>query len=244
MIIQTLSLLGQKFSFYNKSEFLHLYKDIFLFQDYKFKTSSKNPFIIDCGGHIGTSTLYFKSKFPQSTILVFEPSPIPLGLLRHNIKQNKYKDIKVIPAAVGLKDGVTSFYIRKDPGKESWSDTTNIEMRYDPDEFKKITVKSVRLSKYINKEVDFLKLDIEGLEASVLREIEKKLHFVKNLIIEYHGDKTGKVNRIEDIVAILKKNNFKYKINYTSKLAFWKKPSMEEVKEKKLHLFLVTASRN
>lgn len=244
MNIQTFSLFGQKFSFYNRSEFLHLYKDIFLFQDYKFKTNSKTPFIIDCGGHIGTSTLYFKKKFPESKIIVFEPSPVPLTMLKLNIKQNGYKDVRIIPAALGIKSGTTAFYIRKDPQKESWSDTTNLKMRYDPEEFKKINVKSVRLSPYINKPVDLLKLDIEGTETKVLKEIEKKLKFVKNLIIEYHGDVTKKINNFEDILNILGRNGFDYKIKYTSKKSFWKSPTLEEIKKQKLNLFLIVAKRN
>lgn len=244
MDIQTVSLFGQKFSFYNRFEFLYLYKDEFIFQDYKFKADIKTPFIIDCGGHIGTTTLYFKKKYPHSKILVFEPSPVPLKLLKLNVKQNGYKDVKIVPAALGTKNGTVSFYIRKDPTKASWSDTTNLKMRYDPEEFKKVAVKSVRLSKYIDKPVDLLKLDIEGMEARVLKEIEKKLHFVKNLIIEYHGDVTNKFNKIEDIITILEKNGFKYKMKFTSKRTFWKKATLEDVKKGELNLFLIVAKKN
>ncbi len=243
MDIQTLSLFGQKFSFYNRFEFLLLYKDEFIFQDYKFKTKTKSPFIIDCGGHIGTTALYFKKKYPNSTVLVFEPSPVPLKLLQLNIRQNDYKNVKIVQAAVGPKTDSVSFYIRKDPEKESWGDTTNIKMRYNPEEYKKIQVKQVRLSKYIDKPVDLLKLDIEGMETQVLKEVESKLHFVKNLIIEYHGDVTNKFNKVEDIINILEKNHFAYKIKLTSKLSLWKSPSLEEVKLQKLNLFLIVAKR-
>jgi FkbM family methyltransferase len=243
MEVQKLNLFGQKFSFYNRFEFLLLYKDEFIFQDYKFKTKNKTPFIIDCGGHIGTTALYFKKKYPNAKLFIFEPSPIPLKLLRLNVAQNKYKDIKIVQAAVGSKTGAISFYIRKDPEKESWGDTTNIKMRYNPEEYKKISVKSVRLSKYIDKPVDLLKLDIEGMEAQVLKEIEKKLHFVENLIIEYHGDVTNKFNKVEDIIKILEENGFTYKIKLTSKLAFWKSPTLKEVKKQKLNLFLIVAKR-
>ncbi len=243
MQLQTISLFGQKFSFYNRFEFLLLYKDEFIFQDYKFKTKTKSPFIIDCGGHIGTTALYFKRKYPNAEILVFEPSPVPLKLLKINIKQNNYKNIKVVQAAVGAKTGTISFYIRKDPEKESWGDTTNIKMRYNPEEYKNIAVKQVRLSKYIDKPVNLLKLDIEGMEAQVLKEVANKLHFVKNLIIEYHGDVANKYNKIQDIIKILENNGFTYKIKLTSKMKFWKNPTIEEVQKQKLNLFLIVAKR-
>lgn len=243
MNIQTISLFGQKFSYYNLFEFLLLYKDEFIFQDYGFTTKNKKPFIIDCGGHIGTTALYFKKKYPNSNILVFEPSPVPLRLLKLNIKQNNYKDVKVIQAAVGPKNGLIQFYIRKDPEKESWGDTTNINIRYNPEEYKKISVKEVKLSSYIKSHVDLLKVDIEGMEAQVIKEIENKLKYVENLIIEYHGDVTNKFNRVEDILQILERNGFNYKIKLTSKLSFWKNTTLEEVKKQKLNLYLIEAKK-
>lgn len=243
MNIQTLNLFGQKFSFYNRFEFFLLYKDEFLFQDYKFKTKNKKPFIIDCGGHIGTTAMYFKKKHPNAEILVFEPSPIPLKLLKKNIKDNNYKDIKVIQAAVAPRKGFISFYVRKDPTKESWGDTTNIDMRYNKDEYKKIKVNAVRLSPYINKPVDLLKLDIEGMEAQVITEIEKKILLIKHLIIEYHGDTEKQQNNINDIIQILERNGFSYKFKLTSKLSFWKTLTLEEIKKQKLNLFLIVAHR-
>lgn len=244
MNVQTLRIFGQKFSFNNLFEFLLLYKDEFVFQDYKFKTKNKTPFIIDCGGHIGTTALYFKKKYPKSEIIVFEPSPIPLKILKQNIKQNGYNDIKIVDAAVSTKKGFTQFFIRRNPDEASWGDTTNISMRYNPEEYKKVKVKTVKLSSYIAKPVDLLKLDIEGMEAQVLKECKNKLKFVDNLIIEYHGDVSNKFNRIEDIIKVIKENNFTYKIKLTSKLSFWKNPTLEEVKEQKLNLFLIVAKRN
>jgi FkbM family methyltransferase len=243
MNIQDITIFGQKFSFYNRFEFLLLYKDEFIFQDYKFKTKSKTPFIVDCGGHIGTTALYFKKKYPNAEIVVFEPSPIPLKFLKLNIKQNKYNDIQIVNAAVSVKEGFTEFFIRKNPDEASWGDTTNISTRYNPEEYKKIKVKTVKLSKFINKPVDLLKLDIEGIEAQVLKETQKKLKYVENLIIEYHGDVSNKFNKVEDIIKILENEGFTYKIKLTSKLSFWKSPTLEEIKKQKLNLFLIVAKK-
>jgi FkbM family methyltransferase len=43
------------------------------------------PVIIDCGGNIGLSVLYFKYLFPNSVITVFEPSPPVFEILKENI---------------------------------------------------------------------------------------------------------------------------------------------------------------
>lgn len=42
-------------------------------EEYKFELKTETPFIIDCGAHIGITSLYFKKFFPKSEILAFEP---------------------------------------------------------------------------------------------------------------------------------------------------------------------------
>lgn len=73
-----------------------------------------------------------------------------------------------------------------------------------------IVVKSVRLSSYLDRPIDLLKLDIEGAEEEVVRECSRRLSAVRNLILEYHGTpKTNPTNRFEEIVKLLKDAGFK-----------------------------------
>ncbi|HKZ65867.1 MAG TPA: hypothetical protein VJ111_05915, partial [Chitinophagaceae bacterium] len=48
---------------------------------YKFTSSKKNPYIIDCGSNIGMSILYFKSLYPEARILGFEADPYIFSFL-------------------------------------------------------------------------------------------------------------------------------------------------------------------
>ena len=48
-------------------------------------------------------------------------------------------------------------------------------------------VKASRLKDFLNDKVDFLKIDIEGAEYAVLKDIEPVLLNVQNLFLEYHG---------------------------------------------------------
>ncbi len=57
------------------------YVDIFKTRIYHFQTDSENPVIIDAGGCIGMSTLYFKMIYPRARITVFEPDPIVVDVL-------------------------------------------------------------------------------------------------------------------------------------------------------------------
>lgn len=75
-------------------------------------------------------------------------------------------------------------------------------------------VETITLSSLINENVDFLKLDIEGLENKAIREVESKLHKVAQICIEFHGLNTWKENSLDEIVEILERNNFDVEVKH------------------------------
>ncbi len=211
-----------KIYFRNKEELDRIRKEVFINGDYnKFTSKNRKPFIIDCGSHIGLSILYFKSIYPKAEILGFEPNPQNFEILQKNIKENKLKGIKVINAALSDEDGVCILRIsleEKEPW--TWGDTIIENMWGDDDNRKKIKVKTVRLSKYINKPVDLLKIDIEGSEQKVLEEIKDKLYFIKQITMEFHSIPANRnINNYDVIKRLLKGNLFKIK-TYTKCMIF------------------------
>ena len=63
----------------------------------------------------------------------------------------------------------------------------------------------------LQKQVDFLKIDIEGAEYEVLKDIEPQLQNVQNLFIEYHG--TYEQNKeLVEMLTILETNGFSFYI--------------------------------
>lgn len=197
----------------NGEEYRRIYREIFIDQEYKFSSKTKSPFIIDCGSHIGLSILYFKKIYPDSKIIGFEPSPENFQILQKNIKENKLSNVKVFNYALSDKEGVTDLHVSFDQNDPwTWGDTIIYDMWGDENKDKKVSIRTVKLSKYINKPVDLIKVDIEGSEQKVLEEIENKLHFVNEIVMEYHGTKTGiKVNDYSVIKQILERNGFRVK---------------------------------
>lgn len=197
----------------NDDEFKRIYKEMFINQEYKFSSETKNPFIIDCGSHIGLSILYFKSIYPDSGIIGFEPNPENFQILQKNIKENKLSNVEIFNYALSNKEGKTNLHVSFNENNPwTWGDTIVYNMWGDRGNDKKISIKTVKLSKCINKPVDLIKIDIEGYEQKVLEEIENKLHFIKEIVMEYHGTKTGiKVNDYSVIKRILERNDFKVK---------------------------------
>lgn len=210
-----------KIYFRNKEELDRIKKEVFIDEEYKFTSKNRKPFIIDCGSHIGLSILYFKSIYPEAEVLGFEPNPQNFEIIQKNIKENKLKGVKVINAALSDKDAKDTLRVsfeEKEPW--TWGDTIVKNMWGDEDDNKKIEVRTVRLSRYINKPVDLLKLDVEGSEQKVLEEIKDKLHFIKQINMEFHGTPTNKkINSYKEINKLLKDNMFKIR-TYTKDKRF------------------------
>jgi len=65
-------LLGFDIEFQVHFQLRSLFDEIFIGKIQYFKSQRPDPFIIDCGGNIGMSVLFYKMIYPDSEILVFE----------------------------------------------------------------------------------------------------------------------------------------------------------------------------
>lgn len=72
-----------------------------------------------------------------------------------------------------------------------------------------VKVETVRLADYLQQRVDFLKLDIEGAEFTVLSDCKYLLKNVDHLFVEYHSFINQK-QKLEEILSILKETGFRY----------------------------------
>jgi FkbM family methyltransferase len=72
----------------------------------------KGDVVLDLGAHIGAASKLFLDKGAARTIAV-EANPVNLPILRKNLAR---RPVTIIPAAVGPKNGRTSFYVRADRG--------------------------------------------------------------------------------------------------------------------------------
>lgn len=199
---------GHQFEVRNQEEFERIVADIWDSQEYQFQADSQTPCIIDCGAHIGVSVAYFHSLYPQAIIVAFEPNPMSFELLQKNLAQNTISATTVNKAIAG-QAGQLQFYISKDQEHPwSWGDSLVKNAWYSPDTTDSISVEAVQLSAYITQSVDLLKLDVEGKETEVIREIEPKLSLVKEIYIEFHGSSTNPDNQLDTILEILHKSSF------------------------------------
>ena len=134
-------------------------------------------------------------------ILCFEPDDKNFGLLQKNILSHNLKNIDAKKEAVWVEDCWLYF---KQEGNMN-SKIENIESA------NTTKIKASRLKDFLNKKVDFLKLDIEGAEYQVLKDIQGNLNFVTNLFIEYHGT-FSQNHELLEIFKIITQSGFTFYI--------------------------------
>lgn len=178
-------------------EVLHTYRELFEDEIYLFKSETDTPFIIDCGANIGMSVLYFKSLYPQSTLVAYEPDVENMAFLKRNIAINRLTGVECRQSAVWLTNGELFFTSDGTQGSSIANDSRTANL---------VKVKAERLADVLKTTpIDFLKMDIEGAESDVIKDCAPVLSNVKNMFVEYHG-KTTETGKLAEMLTILKEN--------------------------------------
>lgn len=198
---------GVKFEYNNINELAVIFEELLLNEDYYFETEKKSPLIIDAGANVGLAIYYFKTLYPQSKIVAFEPMPELYNIILRNIERNHWENVEVYPYAVDGSDNDNCIFYVQDSGLAGSLEKRNQE-GVSADEIREITVKCIRLSKYINESVDYLKLDVEGSETKVIEEIQDYLDKVQHIFIEFHEGRMKGYNSIAKITGILEEQGF------------------------------------
>ncbi len=194
----------------NADDLLILLQELLANENYWFQSSTDYPVIIDCGTHFGLSLYYYKKLYPNAKIVAFEPNPQLFEIAKENISHNQWTDITLIPFAISAKCGIRKFHIPQNGNLMAGSLLKRLETSgY---EFDTIDVRSQQLSKIVNEPVDFLKLDIEGAELEVLKEMKAKLLFIQNIFCEFHEG--GEIDSSDLVTAmeILDSSGFKLRM--------------------------------
>jgi FkbM family methyltransferase len=179
-----------------------MYSEIFEKEIYRFKTISTKPYIIDGGANIGLSVIYFKKMYPLSNVIAFEPDKKIFTTLEENVKSFDLRDVEIINKGLWNKEENLDFFSEGADGGRIDNEKTGSE---------KNTISTISLRPYLNKKVDFLKLDIEGAETTVLEDCADLLKEVDNLFVEYHSFNNKKQD-LDRILNIISNSGFRYYI--------------------------------
>lgn len=202
MIPKVKDIKGFSISYFSDEEIKILEKEIFSNCIYDVDLHNDKPFIIDVGCYIGLSIAYFKVNYPSCFVIGFEPNPNVFPLLEENIDCNCISNVELHNVAVGKRDCVRDLYIDSS-GIGAFSTSSFIKNAWNGTQMTvPIQVKVERLSKYITRDIDLLKLDIEGGELDVLEELvgASKMHFIKHVVMEYHPVHKGGLDKVKSIL--------------------------------------------
>lgn len=213
---------GEEITFLNKPfrhvdlpSFEFIKKELFDYKIYNFKTTKKQPYIIDCGANIGLSILFFKSLYRDAKIIAFEPDKKVVETLRWNLHSFGYDDVEVIEKALWDSETTLEFM-------SEGSDGGRLTKQFDQENI--IQVKTVRLRSYLEQTVDFLKIDIEGAETRILADCEDLLCNVDKIFVEYHSFE-HEAQELDQLLAVLKRAGFRYNVQHIG--VFSRQPFMQ-----------------
>jgi len=205
-------LAGHTVIFNDAPSYLQQRNEIFYRGIYHFKTNNPSPRILDCGGNIGLSSIYFRQQYPNARITVFEPDPAIAKICAHNIAAFGYSnEIELVEKAVWSKEEILFFEAKgAASGRLGNADSA-------PNMLK---ISAVPLLSYINQEaeIDMIKIDIEGAEIEVLESVAGQLGHVKNMFIEYHSF-SDKPQKLTHILEIITQAGFRYYLESEIKIS-------------------------
>lgn len=201
--------LDHSVSFLSEPQFRYLMQEIMLEASYMFESETKQPRIIDCGSNIGMSIIFFKLLFPNSELVAFEPDPETFAVLMKNINQNGLQGVIANCCALTDRDGTIRFY---KPKGASGDLRMSIDARRTSGEV--IQVPSRRLAPFLETPADLVKIDIEGAEDLVMRDLHETgvIRNARQIHLEYHHHINRDRDSLADVLQILESNNFGYQM--------------------------------
>ena len=190
---------NHEFKFLNKE--VSLIFESFIFGDYDYIPYTNGDSIIDIGGNVGDTAIYFANK--GYNVVAFEPLPHIYEIAKKNIDLNPSIKEKIIfvNKAVSCKNGVITIkYNKNDTAGASEYAKADQEVTVDT-----ITIENI-IEEY-NIQPNILKIDCEGCEVNIVKHSD--LSMFKQIIMEYHTNTTGVGENI--LIDILKKQGFTLK---------------------------------
>lgn len=159
-----------------------VFGQIFIKKEYDIKLSFEPKVILDGGANIGLFSVYFKNRYPNSTIIAVEPDEDNFEMLKRNVEG--YTDIYTKKAGLWSKKMRTRTVDKYGLGK--WGMVTEEVEDHTVANFNTLTMADI-MNEFGLESIDLLKLDIETAEKQLFTENYLDwLPRIKVIIIELH----------------------------------------------------------
>lgn len=168
---------------------------------------------IDIGAHVGYFTLLAARRImPGGLMIAFEPDPSNRKQLGDNLALNRVTEVEIEPLAVSASDGTVVFET-----SGQWnSGAANVVEHPQPGTSAHVeSLRAVSLDNYCRekgiRQVDLVKMDIEGGEAQALAGMKQGLSagLYRRILMEFHpGCLRSKQHEPRDILSQLLDGGF------------------------------------
>jgi FkbM family methyltransferase len=148
--------------------------------------------VVDAGAHIGNHTIFF--SWACKKVIAFEPSRDSYAFLRRNIWENRLDNVETYNLALSAKPArlrLSLLSVIGDTGNRFWwyegeeGGPEPARMQYFRRAEREVLCDSVPLDSFNFSSLDFLKIDVEGMELEVLDGAEKTIEeFLPLVMIE------------------------------------------------------------
>jgi FkbM family methyltransferase len=160
---------------------IYAFRQVFIYLEYAFEAHGQPKFIIDGGSNVGLAAVYFANRFPQATIVSIEPESSNFEMLKRNTKAYPH----VHPIQSGIWSSSTFLKIR-DLGLGNWGFVVEEQETEDKDTFKAVSIGDL-MKQFNQREIDILKLDVEGAEKEIFtKNYQEWLPHTNILVVELH----------------------------------------------------------
>jgi FkbM family methyltransferase len=147
--------------------------------------------IIDCGANVGLFTCLVAQLNPESIVWSFEPSNSNFKRLKHHIEMNSLTNVKAFNIGLGSTNRLDDLYMPHDEGAYSiFKENASLYTRGDGFTGKKEKIQIKKLSEFISNNsidnVSYLKIDTEGCELEIIKDLADKFNIIDRIAVEYH----------------------------------------------------------
>lgn len=151
--------------------------------------------IVDIGANIGATAVYFRAAYPAARIVCYEPSPENFVWLSANIRN--LGGVEAYPYGLLDRDTDCPLYSGESqcaqhsiiPNSGTTSRYEQVQLRHGASEMKARGI----------SEVSLLKIDTEGCELPILRDLLPTLRRIDAIAVEYHSEEDRRA--IDDLLA-------------------------------------------
>ena len=172
----------------------------------------KNPVsLIDVGGNKGLYSAELRKRFPNSEIHIFEPSLSNADILKAKFANDT--KVKINNFGLGKKDYTTTLFADEDGsgmGSVYQRKLDHFGISFDHKEIVTISTMFKYWEEVLARgEVDFVKVDIEGLELDALQGFQEAILACKVIQFEFGGCNIDSRTYFQDFWYFFIQHNFK-----------------------------------